>query len=75
MGSRQPLATTVVVFLVFTLIWIWPLLAVFGRAYLEQVDDPSLLVRADSLLTTRMLAWGAHAMRTDPLHLFHANIL
>ena len=64
---------TVAAFIVFSLTWLEPLLAGFGTTYLLP-DASYALSRADAMLTSWMLAWGAHALRTDPLHLFHANI-
>jgi hypothetical protein len=68
-----PLATAGA-FLLVTLWWTRPLLPAFRTAYLAPVKDPTLLGRSDSMLTSWMLAWGAHALRTNPFSLFHANI-
>ncbi|MGH7893540.1 MAG: discoidin domain-containing protein [Candidatus Binatia bacterium] len=54
--------------------WTWPLGADLGAGYLfprEEVATPS---RADVALITWMMAWSGHALRTQPLHLFDANI-
>lgn len=68
-----PLATTAL-FVVLTLWWTRPLLPVLATAYMLPAKDPTLLMRGDAMLTSWMLAWGAHALRTNPLGLFHANI-
>jgi hypothetical protein len=68
-----PLATAVA-FLLATLWWTRPLLPALGTSYLGPVKDPTLLGRSDSMLTSWMLAWSAHALRTNPFGLFHANI-
>src|SRR5258706_6294902 len=65
---------TVAAFVVLTLVWAAPLLPIMRTGHLSSVPDPNDLGRADALLTSWMLAWGSHALRTDPLRLFHANI-
>ncbi|MGH7893702.1 MAG: hypothetical protein ACREQL_03490, partial [Candidatus Binatia bacterium] len=71
---RGELAALVVLFTVATLLWTWPLGRHPSRAYLFASATPSPLQRADVHLTTWMLSWTAHALRTDPLGLFDANI-
>ncbi len=65
---------TLIAFLGFAAAWLSPLLPVAGTSHLEAFKDISPLARADAMLTSWMLAWGSHALRTDPLHLYHANI-
>src|SRR5437660_4162282 len=65
---------TLVAFLLFAAAWLWPLLPVADTSYVEAFKDLSPLARADAMLTSWMLAWASHALRTDPLHLYHANI-
>jgi hypothetical protein len=65
---------TLLAFLVFATTWLSPLLPVADTSVLEAFKDLSSLSRADAMLTSWMLAWGSHALRTDPLHLYHANI-
>jgi hypothetical protein len=65
---------TLLAFLLFAAAWLWPLLPVAGTSTLESIKDIPPLARADAMLTSWMLAWGSHALRTDPLHLYHANI-
>jgi len=66
---------TSVAFVVLTVVWAAPLVTRLTTTYLETLANPTPLSRADALLTSWILAWGAHALRTNPLHLFHANIL
>ena len=65
---------TVGVFLVATLVWVAPVLGVLETSYLVAREKASLFARADSLLTSWMLAWGAHALRTNPLDVYQANV-
>ncbi len=65
---------TVIAFALATLAWTSPLLPHVRTSYLEALADPTALSRADAMLTSWMLAWGSHALRTNPLGLFHANI-
>lgn len=53
------------IFVVLTIALTWPLLPNAASA----VED-----RNDALLNTWILAWDAHQLLTDPLHLFDANI-
>src|SRR6185369_11969063 len=62
-------------FALLTLAWLWPLPLHVRSSYLAAAADPSGLARTDAMLTSWMLAWGTHALRTDPIGLFHANIL
>lgn len=75
MRARTFVAATAAAFGIATLAWTAPLLPQLRTAYLLAGEDPSHLARADAMLTSWMLAWAAHAMRTSPLDLFHANIL
>jgi hypothetical protein len=59
------------------------LLALFGFLVLAVVEMPSLIAHfrthlvsqgADIFFLTYTLAWVAHALTTDPIHLFDANI-
>src|SRR6185295_8884280 len=52
----------------------WPLATQLGTAYVHLTARPAPLALADGYLTTWMLSWVSHALRTDPLHLFDANI-
>jgi hypothetical protein len=65
---------TLLAFLVFATTWLSPLLPVADTSVLEAFKDLTPLSRADAMLTSWMLAWGSHALRTDPLHLYHANV-
>jgi hypothetical protein len=67
-------SATLVAFVVFTLVWAAPLARRLTTSYLQASEDVADLSRADAMLTSWMLAWGAHALRTDPLGFFHANI-
>ncbi len=62
------------VFGVLALVWLHPLLPVLRTGWLHPGPDPTGLGRADSMLTGWMLGWAAHALRTAPHRLFHANI-
>ena len=68
-----PCATLVVAFLAGTLAWVAPVVPVLGTGYL-MFGPAAALARADAMLTSWMLAWGAHALRTDPLDVYHANV-
>jgi hypothetical protein len=65
---------TLLAFLVFVAIWLAPLLPVVGTSNVVAFKDASILAHADAMLTSWMLAWASHALRTAPLHLYHANI-
>jgi len=75
MGTRFFfVGATLVAFLVATLVWVAPIVPVLGTAYLQPFQKVPALAQADVLLTSWMLAWGSHALRTDPLGVYHANI-
>jgi F5/8 type C domain-containing protein len=75
MTSRRAEAWLVVaIFVAATIVWTWPLARHPASAYAIHLADPNTLQRADMSLTTWMLAWSGHALRTSPLHLFDANI-
>src|SRR5689334_8828110 len=75
MGTRLSfVGATLVAFTLATLAWVWPLLPWLGTGYVQQFPQIAGIARADAYLTSWMLAWGAHAIRTDPLGVFHANI-
>ena len=65
---------TAVAFLLATLAWLVPLLPHLRTTYLGALHDPTQLSLSDAMLTSWMLAWASHALQTDPLGLFHANI-
>jgi len=67
------LATTIV-FAALSLVWLRPLLSTFATGYLAPLRDPTPLGRADAMLTSWTLAWSSHALLTNPLGLFDANI-
>jgi hypothetical protein len=71
---RRETLFIVVFFVAASIAWTWPAVTVLRSAYVIQIADPNTLQRADMDLTTWMLAWAAHALRTNPLGLFHANI-
>jgi hypothetical protein len=52
-------------YILVTVVMTWP--------YTRQIQT-SLYNWSDALLNTWTLAWGAHALLTDPLNLYHANI-
>lgn len=61
---------------VATIVLTWPLFRHPGTTVLdsESLYGPSsVLVQRDINLTMWVLAWDAHAIATDPLHLFDAN--
>lgn len=62
-------------FALLAVAWAWPLAPNLRSAYLATGADPSGLLRSDAMLTSWMLAWGTHALQTDPTTLFHANNL
>jgi hypothetical protein len=66
------LGATLGAFVVGTGVWVAPVLRVMGTGYLQL--DTAPLARADAMLTSWMLAWGAHALRTDPLAVYDANV-
>jgi hypothetical protein len=66
-------AGLVAVFAAVTIAWTWPLVLDFPRAFLVGIREDSTLAVADRGLVAWLLAWGAHALRTNPLGLFHAN--
>jgi len=75
MGTRlRFVSATLVAFLVVTLAWVAPLLPVIRVGYLQPFAKIAGLAQADSYLTSWMLAWGTHALRTHPLDLYQANI-
>ncbi|MCB0154085.1 MAG: hypothetical protein KDF65_04745, partial [Anaerolineae bacterium] len=53
-------------YLLLTLLFSQPLLFNLNRAVPNDIGDP--------LLNTWILAWDSHALLTDPLNLFNANI-
>lgn len=54
--------------------WLWPLPSVMpDHVGLFGADDMPLLL-GDLRFATWVLAWGTHALLTDPSHLFQANI-
>jgi len=65
---------TAVVFSALTLAWVAPILPRFATADLTPRAYPTPLGRADAMLTSYMLAWSSHALRTNPLGLFDANV-
>jgi hypothetical protein len=65
---------TFVAFVGFTLWWAWPIVPIAETPFLQAFVDPTPLGRADTLLTSWMLAWASHALRTNPLGLYDANI-
>jgi len=56
-----------------SVLWTWPLAAQLSDVYLCHVPDAPLLAQADANLTTWVLAWGSHALRTAPAQLFDTN--
>ena len=52
--------------------WLWPLPTVWATD-VGYVADKSPLILADVYLIVWALAWGAHALMTDPAGLFEAN--
>jgi hypothetical protein len=67
-----PIAALLAVFSIATVAYTWPLVRDFGGTYVYP-RAPHALARADHSLNSWILAWGAHALRTDPLGLFDAN--
>jgi len=59
-----------------TIVLTWPLFRHPATTVLDTQSlygDASILVQRDINLTVWALAWDAHALTTDPLHLFDAN--
>jgi len=63
----------VAVFAAASVAYTWPLPVELRSVYVYQVF-PTVLGYADSYLTSWMLAWGVHALWTQPLSVFDANI-
>ena len=61
-------------FTVATLAYTWPIPAYLDSAYVYTRPSVMPISHADSYLTSWMLAWGGHALRTAPLRIFDANI-
>ncbi len=64
--SRHYIVLIVVAYLLLTLLATYPLLWNWTTAVPSDIGDP--------LLNTWIVAWDVHALLTDPLHLFEANI-
>src|SRR6059036_1225026 len=62
-------------FTVATLAYTWPIPAYLDSAYVYTRPSVMPINHADSYLTSWMLAWGGHALRTAPFRVFDANIL
>lgn len=60
-------------FLVVSVWWLWPL-PVAPNDHLLYLDQGMTLVGADADLMLWVLSWGAHAITSQPLDLFSANI-
>ena len=63
--SRHPLVTASAVIVVLTAFLTWPQ-CLYLRSKLASHDDP--------YFSTWRIAWIAHALRTDPRHLYDANM-
>src|SRR5919109_5281469 len=67
---HKPLASKIILacalFTTVTVAKTYPLIRYFGTQLPGGIGDP--------LLVTWILAWGSHALTTDPLNLFNANI-
>jgi hypothetical protein len=68
------LAATTVVFAALTLVWLHPLLPALSTGYLAPIDAPGPRDGRDVFVTMWTLAWSSHALLTDPLRLFDANV-
>ncbi len=64
--SRYYIVLIVAAYLLLTLLATYPLLWNWTTAVPSDIGDP--------LLNTWIVAWDVHALLTDPLHLFEANI-
>ena len=73
-SRRGEIVLLAALFAAATIVWTWPIVTMPGRAYLQPVAAPNILQQADIQLTTWMIAWTGHALRTNPLGLFDANI-
>jgi len=72
---RPPfIAATTVVFAALTLAWLQPLLPALSTGYLVPLDGPGPRDGTNVLVTSWTLAWSSHALLTDPLGLFDANV-
>ncbi len=61
-------------FTVAALAYTWPIPAYLDSAYVYTTPSVMPISHGDSYLTSWMLAWGGHALRTAPLRVFDANI-
>jgi hypothetical protein len=65
----------VVLFAVLACAYTWPLAWDLGGTFVHPPGAVGMLGEADSLLTSWIVTWVAHALRTHPLGLFDANAL
>jgi len=71
-GTEVAAVTTV--YLALALWWLWPLPAVLATHSAYSASGPFAGSQvADWYLMVWELAWGAHALATDPTRLFYAN--
>ena len=73
-GSWRPMSV-VALFVVLALSYTWPLVLDVGGTFVHPPGAVGMLGEADSLLTSWIVTWGAHALRTHPTALFDGNIL
>src|SRR5262249_49095082 len=72
--TRREAGATLLLFIALSVAWTWPLAARLDEPMLSNTPTPPLLVHGDFRLTSWIVTWGAHALRTHPLHVFDANI-
>jgi hypothetical protein len=68
------IAATTVVFSALTLAWLHPLLPAPSTGWLAPVGGAGPSDGTNALVTSWTLAWSSHALLTDPLRLFDANV-
>ncbi len=71
--QRSPLLV-LALFVAGAIWWTWPLATALDAGYLFPGTKTPAASRADAYLVTWMMAWTGRALRTQPLHLFDANI-